>query len=332
MKKKKVPDRNSLTKSALARLYFIDRRIASQKYPSSGELAGEYEISVSTISRDIAFMKESLNAPIEYDALQRGYYYSRPNYRIPMGFTGADELLALGMAKNILALYRDTPIYDAAHHLLDSITAPLADESNSDWYESRIVVPQVPTALIPPDVWGVITTALRGNRVLAFEYLGAADTEYKPRRVQPWQLLFDAGVWYLYGYALERENIRVFSLCRMRNVSITDTRFSLPKNFDYRTGNADSYFGVFTGQERRRFKIAFYDHSVVWVKDRQWADDQEITETGDGIVMTFTSTQFDKVAEFVLSRGCTARPLEPARLVEYWHTNIEKMRKMAEEK
>ena len=329
MANEKKPVRASIPKSALARLYFLDQQIASGKYPNTGYLAKKWEgISISTISRDIAFMKDRLNAPIEYDALRRGFYYSEPNYRIPMGFSSADELLALGMAKNILTLYKDTPIYDAAHHLLDSIIAPLSTEDNSNWYENRIVVPQVPSAPVPPDLWNTITTALRENRVLAFEYQGAYDEEYKSRRVRPYQLLFDTGLWYLYGFAEERKGIRIFSLCRIKNIALTGDHFSLPKDFDYRADMGGSHFGVFSGQKKYRFKIAFYDYSVTWVNDRQWADDQKITETEDGIIIAFTSTQFENVAEWVLSRGCTARPLEPESLVDVWQFNIEEMQKM----
>ena len=333
MKTQKKSVRASIPKSAWARLCFIDRQIASGKFPNTKNLAQKWEgISISTISRDIDFMKNRLNAPIEYDAMRRGYYYAKSNYRIPMGFSGADELLALGMAKSILTLYRDTPIYDAARHLLDCITAPLAVEDNLEWYENRIVVPQAPSAQVSPDVWNLITTALRENRILTFEYQGAYDDDYKPRRVRPYQLLFDTGLWYLYGFAEERRGIRVFSLCRIRNIVLTKERFFLPKDFDYRAENTESFFGVFAGQKRYRFKIAFYDYSVVWVKDRQWASDQKITETADGIIITFTSTQFEKVAEWVLSRGSTACPLEPELLVNIWSDEIEEMRKMARKK
>ena len=330
MKTEKKPARASVPKSALARLCFIDREIASGKFPNQKYLAEKWEgISVTTIQRDINFMIDRWNAPIDYNAIHRGYYYTKLNFRIPMGFSGADELLALGMAKNILTLYKNTPIYDAASRLIDSIIAPLVSESNSGWYENRIVVPQVPTAPVAADTWNLITTALKENLVLTFEYLGAYDEDYKLRRVRPYQLLFDAVVWLLYGYAEERKDVRVFSLCRIKNIVLTKDHFTLPKDFDYRAGNAGSFFGVFAGQKRLRFKIAFYDYSVVWVKDRQWADDQKITETDDGVIISFSSTQFDKVVEWVLSRGCTAQPLEPESLVNVWRSNIYEMRKMA---
>ena len=128
MKTQRIHNRATLPKTAFPRILFIDREIASGKYPSSGYLAKEYETSLSSIGRDIAFMKDMLNAPIEYDALHRGFYYSEPNYRIPAGFSSAEDLLALGMAKSILSLYQNTPLYEAARNLLDSITAPLAAE------------------------------------------------------------------------------------------------------------------------------------------------------------------------------------------------------------
>jgi hypothetical protein len=78
--------RAAFPKIVLPRIYFIDQEIASGKFPSTAELAKKYETSVSTISRDIAFMKEKLNASIEYKALRRGYYFSEPHYRIPAGF------------------------------------------------------------------------------------------------------------------------------------------------------------------------------------------------------------------------------------------------------
>jgi len=328
MKADKKPVRSALPKTALPRIIFIDREIASGKYPSSAEMAKKYETSLATIGRDIAFMKDSLNAPIEYSARHRGFYYIMPNYRIPAGFSSAEDLLALGMAKNILSLYRNTPFYEAADNLLEGITASLAADKNNNWYEKRVVVPPVPSAPVVPEIWNPITKGLQENRVLTFDYKGTWDEEYKPRSVRPYQLLFDTGVWYLYGYAEERKAVRVFSLPRMKNVTLSSVHFSLPKRFDYRSNNGSSFFGVFAGQEKFQFRVCFYDESVLWVQERQWAEDQKIEKTNDGVVITFTSTQYDKVLEWILSRGCTALPLAPKTLVNDWRYHVTEMGKL----
>jgi predicted DNA-binding transcriptional regulator YafY len=237
-------------------------------------------------------------------------------------------MLALGMAKTLLTLYRNTPLHDAADHRLDSITAPLAADSASQWYKDRIVVPPVASIIIPSGIWDPIVIGLKKNQVITFEYSGLWDEGYKPRRVRPYQLLFDNGVWYLYGYAEERKAIRLFSLPRMRNAAATSETFTLPKDFDYRLKSDDSYFGVFAGGERQQFAVAFYDDSAVWVRERQWAADQKIEDEDEGVVIYFSSTQYHKVLEWVLSRGCSARPFEPEQLVNDWERHIIEMGKM----
>jgi predicted DNA-binding transcriptional regulator YafY len=316
-------------RTSLPRIYFIDSRIASGAYPNTSTLAAEYEVSEATISRDIELMRDRLNAPIAYDALRRGYYYTQKTYRLPAGYASAQDMLALGMAKTLLTLYRDTPLHDAANHLLDSIIAPLAADGAAQWHKDRIVVPPVASSIIPEGVWEPIMTGLRENRVIAFEYSGVWDEGYKPRRVRPYQLLFDNGVWYLYGYAEEREAVRMFSLPRMRNAAAASETFTLPQDFDYRLKSDGSYFGVFAGGEGQQFAVAFYDDSAAWVRERQWAADQKIEEADDGVVVRFSSAQYDKALEWVLSRGSAARPLAPERLVNDWKHHVAEMGRMA---
>jgi predicted DNA-binding transcriptional regulator YafY len=267
-------------------------------------------------------MRDRLDAPIEYDALRRGYYYTEKTYRLPAGYASAQDMLALGMVKNLLTLYRNTPLHDAAAQFIQSITAPLEADGASRWYEDRIVVPPVPSCIVPPAVWDTLIASLRENRIITFDYSGILHPKAGPRRVRPYQLLFDNGVWYLYGYAEKRKAARIFSLSRIQHIVLTGDCFTLPRDFDYRGKDDTSYFGVFAGGERRRFAVAFYDESALWVRERLWAADQNIEEADDGVAITFTSTQFQKVLEWVLSRGCTAEPLEPGELVTEWRRHI----------
>ena len=337
MKTEKKPSRLSVPKAGLPRIYRIDAEIASGRYPNTRTLAEMFQndwgkVSISTIVRDIDFLRDTFRAPLEYDAFHRGYYYTDKTFRIPAGFAGAEELLALGMAKNILTLYQDTPIYEAANNLLNSISAPLSADGNSEWFENRIVVPQLPSSPIPQDIWDPITSALKENLILSFDYQGAYDDDYISRRVRPYQLLFDNGLWYLFAYAEYKKETRIYSLLRIKNITLTNEKFSLPANFDYRKINSGSYFGVFMGQEKHFFRIAFYGYSIAVIKDRKWAEDQKILDTEDGIEITFSSTQYEKVLEWVLSRGCYAQPLEPEVLVKSWRDNIKEMQKLARAK
>jgi predicted DNA-binding transcriptional regulator YafY len=285
MRTEKKPVRLSLPKTALPRIYTIDAEIASGKYPNSDGLARLCETSISTISRDIEFLRDQLSAPIEYDAFNRGYYYTKKTFRLPAGFTSADDLLALGMARNIFSLYRETPLYEAASQLLESITTPIASDGNRDWLDNRIVVPRIASAKVNSDIWKTVVSGLKENRVIIFDYKGTWDEEYQNRRVRPYQLLFNSGIWYLYGFSEERKATRIFSLPRIKNAVLAKDGFSLPKDYSYADFSGDSYFGVFIGQEKKSYAIDCYGEAVVFVSDRQWAADQKITEIEDGIKM-----------------------------------------------
>jgi len=319
-------NRKAIPKTAINRIYYIDREIAAGKYPNTKTLAKSYETGTATISRDLEFMRDRMNAPIEYDYTRKGYYYTEKTYRLPASFVSAKDILALGMAKSLLSLYKDTPIYDSIRQLMENITAPMTDDQNPNWHEDRILVPPVPAVPFPVEIWQTITEGLKRNQLLTFEYRSTWTSGYQPRRVKPYQLLFDNGAWYLYGYAEERRGMRMFSLSRIRNISLENETFSFPASAEYRTHTDGSYFGAYSSEKKRRFRIAFFNDGAMRIQERRWTADQKITETQDGVILSFTSAQYGKVLELVLSNGRDALPLEPAELVRDWQENVRDMR------
>ena len=324
-----MKDRKIIPKTALPRIYFIDREIASGKYPNTRTLAKAYESGTATISRDIEFMRNMMNAPIKYDFTQKGYYYTEKTFRLPAALGSAEDVLALGMAKTLLSLYKNTPIYNAAKELMESITAPLAEEEKSHWYEERIIVPPIPSVQFAPEIWQCICDALRKNRALSFEYRNSWESGNSPRHVHPYQLIFDNGAWYLYAYSKESRGVRIYSLSRIKNIKLENETFNFPASVDFRARMNGSYFGAYSGERKFRFRIAFYNDGAMRIQERLWAADQQIEETKNGVILDFTSTQYGKVLELVLSNGKDALPLAPAELVEDWQDNLGIMRKRA---
>jgi len=333
--------RKSLPKTSLPRIYYIDRKIAEGNYPNVPQMAQEYESSFSTINRDIAYMRDMLDAPIAYDYNKKGFYYTEKTFRLTAVYATADDLLALGMAKNLMELYRDTPVHDAALNLLENISAPLQDDENNEWFPDRIVIPKIASASIDEQTWKAIVDALRTNRVITFQYSGSEDLEsfhnedkktpYKKlstRRVRPYQLLFDRSDWYLFAFDEDRNDMRIFSLPRIAEIAITNTKFKIPAKFDYRSLEGLSYFAIFSGVKTYRFTIAI-SGDTRWIKERLWAEDQKIKETRDGIEISFTSNQFDRVLDWVLSMTPRAKPLAPKALVDRWQKAIREAAKIA---
>ena len=54
----------------------IHQAIQAGKFPNASKLARELEVSTKSIHRDIEFMRDRLDLPIEYDGSRFGYRYT----------------------------------------------------------------------------------------------------------------------------------------------------------------------------------------------------------------------------------------------------------------
>ncbi|MCL2809930.1 MAG: WYL domain-containing protein, partial [Treponema sp.] len=232
---------------------------------------------------------------------------------------------ALGMAKNLMDLYRNTPIHEAALNLLESISTPLKTEKKANWFKDRIIFPKIASAPVDSTIWNNIVFGLRENCIITFLYTGAE--KQKMRRVRPYQLLFDRYTWYLFAHDEDQSEMRIFNLSRITDVTLTNDKFTIPRDFDYRSIEGTSYFGVFKGIKTYKFVIAITGDTR-WITERVWADDQKIKNIKNGIELSFTSNQLDKVLDFILSMTPRTKPLAPKILVERWETAIKEARKL----
>src|SRR5437763_14910464 len=79
-----------LSRPPLERMVKIHQAIQSGKFPNASTLARELEVSTKSIHRDIEFMRDRLELPIEYDGSRFGYAYTEevsafPTVQIPEG-------------------------------------------------------------------------------------------------------------------------------------------------------------------------------------------------------------------------------------------------------
>ena len=66
-----------MKKSQMARIVTFDREVRDKQYPSRSSFSTYHAISERTLARDIEFLRDRLEAPLSYDPVRRGYYYSK---------------------------------------------------------------------------------------------------------------------------------------------------------------------------------------------------------------------------------------------------------------
>lgn len=62
----------------MIRIVEFDRLVRNRTYPNRVTFSVNYEVSERTVARDIEFIRDRLQAPLEYDTERRGYHYSEP--------------------------------------------------------------------------------------------------------------------------------------------------------------------------------------------------------------------------------------------------------------
>ena len=329
MKQKK--ETRILNKKMLERIIIVHNAIKSGMYPNNKQLqkfyceqTGYSKVGEATICRTIDALRTYFKAPLEYDRQKNGYYYFE-DWDFALNNISAQDVFYLSAAKTLLSSFQGSPLYDEISGVIDFVTDTQAVGKSA--LLKRIAIPPAPAFSVDKQVWDDILRALQGNLVIEFDYTGRWDTETQHRRVRPYQLLLEDGVCYLYGFAEEREDTRLFVLSRMKKLKITSDRFKLPADYEMASQSGGGRFGPFASKDLDKYVIDFYGDARPYIKERVWADDQKITDFDDEdrTRIEFSSTQFRPIQYWVLSQGGNAIPREPEWLVEEWQDQIKQM-------
>jgi predicted DNA-binding transcriptional regulator YafY len=313
------------------RILFIDEAIRSGSYPNSETLAQKLEVSSRTVQRYIEFLRDTYRAPLEYDYTKRGYYYTEQNFFIKSVMLTEGELFSLAVFEPLLAQYRQTPLERNLQAVFEKIVQSLPQNVSVDssLLSSHISFIPDPPVFLEASSFLAVFTALKVKKSLAFEYRSLQDTGYTKRKADPYHAICHRGNWYFIGYCYMRNEIRLFSCSRLRKATLTNNRFTVPKDFDPHL-YFDEQMGVWASSRTPfTIELLFENEIGTYAAERQWHDTQTIRQNEDGTVyVKFTTTQMPEVLRWVLGQGHTVKVLGPPELVGMVQEEVERVRGM----
>src|SRR5512140_3124873 len=110
---------------AIERMQRIHRLIENKEYPNCSKMAGEFEMSVRTLKRDIDFMKTRLNLAIEFDVKRNGYYFTEPVPQFPQMPMSEADIFTMFVAHKAIEQYRGTPLQKMLETTFRKLTGQL---------------------------------------------------------------------------------------------------------------------------------------------------------------------------------------------------------------
>ena len=269
------------------RIYQIDQLLNGKRSVSFQEMLDRLEISRATLKRDLAYMRDRLNAPIIFDKELGGYRFEKQGpgtqYELPGLWFSAEEIHALLTMQHLLAGL-DTGGLLGPHikPLLSRLTAILGtQDSSADQLKKRIKFETVGNRHFHLDHFQVVGSALLRRKRLIIDYLARSANEYSSREVSPQRLVYYRDNWYLDAWCHFKKDIRSFSVDSIKKAEILEKKsedISEKKLNDV----LGSGYGIFSGADVRWATLKFTAERAKWVAAEKWHPEQKSRFLKDG--------------------------------------------------
>lgn len=301
------------------RFYKIDALLQANRVVPIDRLLSELEVSRATFKRDLEYLRDRLNAPIEWDRDERGYRYAhvpeQGQHALPGLWFNASEAYALLMMQALLSEMQPgllkahiEPLKARLRALIESGAHPASE------VESRVRLLNVATRPVLDKHFEVVAAALLARRRLEFVYYGRGRDESSQREVSPLQLLHYRGNWYLIAWCHLRTAIRSFAMDAIESATTTaNAAKELPKkDVEQFVGRG---YGIFSGEQVQWATLRFSPERARWVSRETWHPMQKTNTDSDGhLLMQVPFTDTRELAMDVLRHGCNVQVLSPPEL------------------
>ena len=295
----------------------IHQALQAGGFPNAAKLAREIEVSAKTIHRDLEFMRDRLNLPLEFNASRKGYFYQGEVGNFPTMQITEGELFALIVAEKALQQYRGTsfekPLLSAIRKmeqaLPDTISLNLQDLGQTISFRTRA------EPILDLKIFDVLAKAAAQRQQLELQYRKPGHPA-EPRLVDPYHLANINGEWFLFAFDHGRKDLRTFAPARIQSARATGKTFERTQKFSLEKRLRDS-FGVYSGAGKFEVAIRFAPRAADYVREKKWHPSQSLREFKNGAVeLTLTLSSLGEVQRWVLSWGGDARVVRPPELVE----------------
>lgn len=268
------------------RFYRIDQLLHERHVVPLDVFLSELEISRATFKRDLAYLRERLQAPIVWDREAGGYRFGGsslgPKYELPGLWFSASELHALLAAQKLLSDIE--PGILAAHiaplqlrltALLETAGHPAAEIMR------RVRLLSMAKRPVEPRCFAEVARSLIERRRLEVEAFSRARNEVNTRVLSPQRLVHYRDNWYLDAWCHWRRALRTFALDTIRRARPLrqPAREIADAVLDAHLASA---YGIFAGRPKATAVLRFTPERARWVRDECWHRDQQGETLPDG--------------------------------------------------
>jgi predicted DNA-binding transcriptional regulator YafY len=284
------------------------------------DLMARLECSKSTLYRTINALKDTLHAPVEFDADAGGFRYDVAKgssaFELPgLWFTPA-ELQALAVMQRLLK--------DVGGGLLTEHLGPLSKRLDELTRHRRLNLGEAASRLRFPAIasrpaglaFQSVASATLQRKKVWIEYHARGTDERSERTVSPQRVTHYRDSWYLDAFDEGKDALRCFAIDRIVRATILDGKAMDVSDAELDAHYASSY-GIFGGQADKTAVLRFTRERARWVAEEVWHPEQQGTWLEDGSYeLRIPYSDPRELVMDILRHGPHVRVIEPQSLVE----------------
>ncbi|MDB6023612.1 MAG: Helix-turn-helix, type 11 domain protein [Pedosphaera sp.] len=316
MKASAPPPHTPFARPPFERMMRIHQAIQTGKYPNAALLAREMEVSTKSIYRDLDFMRDRMDLPLEYDESRKGFFYNGTVGAFPTLQITEGELFALLVAEKALQQYRGTNFEKPLISAFKKMSASLPDTISlnmADW-EQTISFRTRAEPILNLEIFAVLGKATAQRHQLEISYRKPGQRQPETRVIDPYHFANINGEWFLYAFDHLRKDIRTFVPARVKAIKLTGNTFPKPHKFSLEKRLRDS-FGVVSAQGEFQVVIRFNEMVADYIREKRWHDSQQLKELKDGgVELHFKLSSLQEIERWILSWGGNAVIIKPPEL------------------
>ncbi|WP_018174962.1 MULTISPECIES: YafY family protein [unclassified Thioalkalivibrio] len=298
------------------RIFHLHRLLQARRPPSLADLMERLEVSRATIKRDLEYMRDFMQAPIEYDPQANGYRYGQdaPAFELPGLWFNESELLALLTMEQLLEDVQPGLLAPTLGPLKGRIRELLASGGHQpDAVRRRIRIRPLAQRVGRSEGFQAVAAATLDEQPIAIEYHGRARDTATRRVVHPQRLLYYRDNWYLIAWCEQAQDLRTFALERIRSSAPAEGTYRDidESTLDAHTGAA---FGIFTGPAQGWAVLRFTPEHARWVADETWHPDQTGHFEGEHYHLRVPFGDPTELIQEILRHGAGVEVLAPETL------------------
>jgi predicted DNA-binding transcriptional regulator YafY len=305
------------------RLCRIERLIRTKGEISFQRLREELEVSPATLKRDLAYLRDQLGAPIEYDRYANAYKFVAETrgqrHELPGLWFDERELYSLLMAHQLLSeLDGEGVLSRHLQPLLERIHGMLGTtEAEAKAIVKRVKIVSAGRRPVPSRFFELVGEALVKRRRVRMRYLTRGRGEVTEREVSPQRLVHYRNTWYLDAWCHRSEGLRRFALDAVEEATLLDSK-AKDVSMKQIEAEMDGGYGIYAGKRRRWATLAFQAQAAQWVSREVWHPEQSGRWLDDGrYELRVPFADITEIAMDVMRHSDQVYVSTPTELVEY---------------